>query len=182
MLALVDESIRIPTPHALGLYVVGCVVLPDTEIESIRNEVIKLGSFHFRKEKKARQEMMLRQIGAWNLLPAGYSRTGWSPGGREEARQASIRRMLVDLRDWPITELVFESRTPRQDTYDSLTVSGAGHIGQGPKGIPTRWRGKEEPLLRLPDAIAGAVRMAAGKPSPHQEILKEIHTVRRTVR
>lgn len=182
MLALVDESIRLPTPSNHGLYVVGCVIVPQPEIDALRAEVTKLGNFHFRKASTGRQEAMLRSIGGWRLLVAGYSRRGWPIGGKEEARQACMKRMLLDLRDWEITEIVFEQRTPPQDTRDSLSISGAARLGGGPKGVTAHWRGKEEPLLRLPDAVAGAVRTAAGNPARHDAVLKEIGAVRRKVR
>ena len=101
---------------------------------------------------------MLSAIQAVRVLASAYVYRGVYQVGREGARQECIRRMLLDLRDWEVSELVFEGRRAWENTKDALTVYGAGHIGLGPKPLPCHWRDKTEPLLRLPDVIAGAVR------------------------
>jgi hypothetical protein len=177
---LVDEAKRDPGP-GLGAFILGCVVIPHAERDDLRRHVINLGPFHFSGSTYPRKRMMLKQIGAWGLLSTGYVKKGVYGKGFEGARQDCIRRLLADLKDWGIDEVIFETRRDHENTRDSLTISGLANIGLAPKSLVCHWRGKDEQLLRLPDAIAGAVRAAAGNPPGHVQTLKEIKTAIRTV-
>ena len=165
MLALVDESHLQPGP-GVGAFILGCVVIPHAEVDQIRR--VAAGLQHFSGSTPAQQAAMLRTVASLRPLAVSYVYRGTYQVGWEGARQASIRRMLLDLRDWGVTELIFEARRPRENTKDALTVYGAGHIGFGPKPLDCHWRGKSETLLRLPDIVAGGVRATRLAPPKHR--------------
>jgi hypothetical protein len=91
------------------------------------------------------------------------------PAGKESrARAKCLERLLWDLRDQGIDQLVFESRERHNDRKDRLTIVRAQQVGATPKllGYDFR-RPHDEPLLWLPDAVAGAVatRAVGGDPT-----------------
>lgn len=178
LLAIVDESIRDPGPKTVGAYVLGCVVLPHSEEVVLRDRVTARGPFHWHSATHGSKLAMLRQIGAWNLLVSGYVYRGLYPIGREGARQECVRGMLLDLREWGVSELVMESRRPIENVKDEVTIIHACKNGRGPAGLEaaTHWRNKSETLLRLADAIAGAVRAATGRPARFSKDLAAIPT------
>jgi hypothetical protein len=111
-------------------------------------------------------------------LVSGYVYRGLFPIGRESARQECVKGMLLDLRNWGVSELVMESRRPFENIKDEATIIYACRNGRGPEGLEAaaHWRNKSETLLRLPDAIAGAVRAATGKPARFTKDLQAIPT------
>lgn len=155
MLALIDESIN---ASGVGTYVIGCVVVPHAECADLRRRLKQRGPFHFHKASKASRIAMLAQIGAWRLAVAGYVYRGLYPIGREGARQACLRKLLVDLRDWEVGELLIESRRSRENTRDAVTIIHSMRFRNAPSNLVYDWKTKQEPLLWLPDAVAGAVR------------------------
>jgi hypothetical protein len=175
LIAFVDESIE---DWGVGTYVIGCVVVPHFECEELRREVQRRGPFHFNSASLASQLSMLRWIGVAALLPAGYIYRGLYPIGREGARQVCLVRLLRDLRDWDVEELVIERRRSWEDTRDAVTIIHGMHAGSAPPGLCYAWRPKSEAMLRLPDAVAGAIR-ADRRLGAYQSTLKRIGTVRR---
>jgi hypothetical protein len=111
---------------------------------------------------------MLAQINAWGLLSAGYVYRGlYLFGvGREGARQRCLGRLLQDLSTWGVTQLVIESRRPRENTFDAMTIIPAVRSMFVPAGLSLTygWASKREPMLWVADAVAGAVRANLGPP------------------
>ena len=83
------------------------------------------------------------------------------PGMRFHQRQMRaecLRSICVTLAEEGATSLVIESRR-EQDSDDTDTVQAAKKQELLPSSFPEpTFAGKEEPLLWLPDAIAGAIR------------------------
>jgi hypothetical protein len=80
------------------------------------------------------------------------------PVGRRQqelARRAALRELLPDLVVEGVDHLIIESRTTMLDERDRASILDAlGH----PVPLTYEWRSKDEPLLWIADAIAGAVR------------------------
>jgi hypothetical protein len=76
---------------------------------------------------------------------------------QERARARCLTRLLWELIELRVTELVFESRDGPLNNRDAATIANARRAGQAPKGMKFDFGDPyEEPLLWLPDAIAGA--------------------------
>ncbi|HEY5244898.1 MAG TPA: hypothetical protein VIJ60_04465 [Acidimicrobiales bacterium] len=80
-----------------------------------------------------------------------------APYHQERARARCLTRLLWELGEHGITELIFEGRDEPLNNRDAATIANARRAGQAQErmtfdfGDPRR-----EPLLWLPDAIAGA--------------------------
>ena len=100
---------------------------------------------------------MLDLIG--DLHPPAFAVICPTPTRRQaRARALCIRNLLWDAPDEGIEELVVESRQERNDRKDRQTIIQAQKAGWASESLRYRFtRPKEEPLLWLPDSIAGAL-------------------------
>lgn len=155
--AYLDESLR-QGPD--GFYLVAAVVLAQNTDEA-RNAVKDLllrrqQRFHWRDETEAQRLRMLDRIAELGLPLFSY-RCPILPRS-ERSRALCLNRLLWDLLDHDIDELVLESRGDANDQHDRQTVVTAQKAGRAPQDLVYRHeRPEKEPLLWLPDAVAGAV-------------------------
>lgn len=157
VIAFVDESVK---EAGVGTYVVGCVITPHTECGELRKELVAGGRFHFRKAGIKRQVAMLEKIASRRLACSAYVYRGLYPIGQEGGRGFCFDRLLLDLQQWGVGELVIESRGRERDSWDNTTILGARHRGQAPEPLTYCWqRNDADPLLWMADAVAGAVRV-----------------------
>lgn len=104
---------------------------------------------------------MLDQLPGVATTAAVYACRPVSPRRQERARALCLHRLPWDATGLGITELVFESRQARNDQKDRQTILRAQKAGRAPAELTYPFeRPSAEPLLWLPDAVAGAV--AAG--------------------
>lgn len=161
MIAYVDESAR--PGHEGVYYLVTAGVVVGVELEQARRTLAKLhppqGRFHWRQERAGGRLAMLdvmAELGtavfvAW-AYPIGKRR-------QEEARRRCLTTLLNDLRHEGVSELVIERREDRAlNSADRRTILDAKQAGLTSLDLLYRFEApKAEPLLWVPDAIAGAV-------------------------
>jgi hypothetical protein len=174
VIAFVDESVR---HGGVGTYVLGCVLIPPDKCDELRTELARRPPFHFSNSDTQHRTAMLEWIGATGVATSGYALRGlFVVGGEEEARKLCVARLLQDLLDWDVHDLVMESRRERQNTFDAIAIEAARYAGNAPDPLAYGWRPKAERLLSMADAIAGAVRITA-----HDRALDEMGTLVRKV-
>ncbi len=95
------------------------------------------------------------------LGTAAFVSWGYPIGMRrqEEARRRCLTTLLADLRHEGVGELVIERREDRLlNTADRQTILDAQHAGMASPSLVYRFElPKAEPLLWVPDAMAGAI-------------------------
>jgi hypothetical protein len=166
MIGFVDESMR---EGQGGLYVVAAVVFA-TDLEDARRATRSVllprqVRFHWHQESEPQRLKMLEHLAGVATSAMAYACRPISLRQQERARALCLNRLLWDVRDIGVTELVFESRQQRNNQKDRRTIVHAVKSGIASPTLRYRFeRPKEEPLLWLPDAVAGAVAtdLAAG--------------------
>jgi hypothetical protein len=160
MIGFVDESMR-----AGGLYVVAAVIVPG-DLDNARQAVKSVllphqPRFHWRAESDEQRHRMLEQVRALSTAAPAY--VCRSVSRRERARRLCLDRLLWDLIGRDVDLLVFESRQARNDHKDQKAIADAQRAKRAPLELRHVFeRPHREPLLWLPDAVAGAVATAVG--------------------
>jgi len=158
MIAFVDESLRSsPTGRH---YFVAVVVVASGDLERSRRRVRSVllprqPRFHWRDESERQRLAMLETFA--DLGPRAFVYRCPLGSRQERSRSLCIGRMLWDLRQIGAGELVIETREPHGDRKDRRTIGHARRDGRASPDLVYRFlRPTEEPLLWLPDALAGA--------------------------
>jgi hypothetical protein len=160
VIALVDESILL---SGSGAYLVACVVLPDGRRAAVRRDLRRLlpagrVQMHWRNEE-ARERTALTALLAKEST--GLFVYGKRPAVRrdhEPARARLLQTMFEDLAPADVLELLIESRQSPNDQKDRHTISALQAAGLASYDLEYIHRlGREEPLLWLADALAGAM-------------------------
>lgn len=157
MIAFVDESILL-AGH--GCYVLGCVVLPVNRKAHVRRaarRAIPAGrTFHWTKERPEVRQAMLQVLADDASYLFAYSHRPVVRREHEGARVQLPNALLDDLSDANVLELVLESRQDHNDARDRQVIGSRQQ--QGDASLDYRHDGpRQEPLLWLADALAGAV-------------------------
>jgi hypothetical protein len=78
---------------------------------------------------------------------------------QERARAKCLQRLVLELYDLGVTELLIESRNRRLDQRDVNTITGVRHsLSKGARFHLSHVSGSDEPLLWVADIVAGSVR------------------------
>lgn len=161
MIAYLDESARAPA----RLYVVAVGVVAITDAAEAIDELsgVPAGSahrFHWRNETEPVKARMLEVIRKLRIrtYAALYSteHRGWARRGRVQA----IKGLLWELQtsEPELLELVIESRGAPGDAEDRKTIGHAQRSGHAQRQLVYGFDSPQKnPLLWVPDAIAGAV-------------------------
>jgi hypothetical protein len=168
----VDESIR----SSAALYIFATVRLssglPQAR-QALRSLVPRrAGRFHWRNEIDGSRRRLLGLASALDVTAVVYVCHGVQKS--ERARARCFERMLWELmqreRD---AELVFESRQERNDRRDRRSILRAQHTGMASSTLRyTFERPIVEPLLWLPDGVAGAVGASRVDSEDYLDLLK----------
>ena len=163
MRAYVDESVRVAAP---GLYVLAAVTVSLDEAEEVRAVLRESLSqrqrrFHWRAESAQRREAMAKIVSVLALPGLVVITSPIDPRRRERARRVALTRLLWELEQRQVFDVLFESRQEIADQADRShigTCQRAGHVNRQLRygfGQPLA-----EPLLWLPDLLAGATTTA----------------------
>ncbi|WP_068924717.1 hypothetical protein [Planobispora rosea] len=166
--AYVDESMRV----SAGLCLMAAVLVPPVLAEVYRDVLRGLllsnqRRLHWRDEKDRRRVQLIDAIGA--LRPCGIVivGTGLDAARQERARRKCMERLLWELGQHHVTDVVFERRGVDLDEGDrAMVVTLRGRHAMTPR-LQVSWESPEnEPLLWIPDIVAGAASLAeAGQES-----------------
>jgi hypothetical protein len=165
------------------MYVIAAVVVPrrhDDVRAAVRACLLRRQPrFHWRDESEAQRERMLAAFVDLSLRGHIYVCEPLAPRGDVRARALCLNMLLWDLWQGRVHDLVLESRQEHGDYRDRQTIA---HAQRASLASPTLHYGfqrpHEEPLLWLPDAIAGAATASLAEGADY---LKELgDAVRRT--
>ena len=164
--AWVDESIHTPAPDSVGMYVLACVVADPSGCEQPRQALRDLvpkgrARLHWRDEGEPLRRKITAAIVACDFASVVVVGVELDPGNQERPRRKCMKRLLFELDQMGVSQVWLESRTQtlnRQDMFLVERLRGERAIGKGLRvdiGLPSF-----EPMLWVPDAIAGAVAAA----------------------
>jgi hypothetical protein len=185
--AYIDESLR----AGVGLYVIGAVIVSPRNEEPVRKALVmrfrqggRLVHFHWRNEAGGRREEMARVLVDLDLELHAYVCAGVPKRQMPRARALCLEALVWDQRSQDTTRLLLETREEHNDRVDRRTIAGAKSGRRASAALSYDFGHRDtEPLLWLPDALAGIVASARleGSPSDHLETLGgalAIHEVR----
>lgn len=180
MRAYVDESVRVAAP---GLYVLAGVVVRPGQAEPVRDVLRRelrhqRRPFHWRLEERTDRESMAKRVGALDLSAVVAVASPVDAHRPERARRFCLTRMLWELEQRQVLDVLLESRT-HLDSEDRAHILGAQKAGHLTRELRYAFeRPNLEPLLWLPDLVAGAVSYSrAGLDQQCLEHLQHIVTV-----
>ena len=156
--AYVDESIR---PIA-GVYLLAAACVADVEIAEVRATAAQLAPpqqrFHWRDEKPPSRMKAVGLVGGLPALHLVVVGAPIDPRRQERARRHCLRRLLYELDEAGVSLVRMESRGRRLDTLDLQAVN-VMRIQRviGSALMVDHTQPGSEPLLWLPDIVAGAV-------------------------
>lgn len=161
--AYIDESARASTSG--GFYLVAAAVLDvssQTGIERALREALgrRRQRFHWRDESEKVRLCFLEAVAAQQLC-GRLAAAGLSIARRQEkARESALWSLMPQLELLGVREMVLESREQSLNRRDRRTIGSIQRAGMAAEisfrfGLP-----KEEPLLWIADALAGAASAA----------------------
>jgi hypothetical protein len=160
--AYVDESMLV----ARGLYLMAAVLVAPHQADRYRADLRGLlfrrqPRLHWRDEEHKRRCQVIEAVAA--LRPAGIVvvGTGMDSKRQERARRKCMEHLLWELGHRAVVEVCFESRNRVLDAADKKLID----ILRIRNAISPRLRAVwlpavEEPLIWLPDIVAGAASLA----------------------
>lgn len=178
MIAYVDESAREGPQGVYYLMTAGVVLRADADrARTMLTKLLLPGQdrFHWRNERDVQRRMAMLEV-VTQLGVGAFVSWDYPVGSRRQeiARGRCLTSLLSDLGREGVDEVVIEARETRQlDRQDALTISAAREAGLVPESLTYRFgRPKEEPLLWVADAIAGAVgEQLVGRTNRYHDVL-----------
>lgn len=159
MIAYIDESLRV-RDH---LYVVAAGLAAPAGARELVAELRKAlpgrsPRFHWRNESEETRMRMLDRIHELGLETFAVCYCEERPRWSERGRIQAIKRLLWELQQHQVVELILESRGEVNDERDRKTIFRAQRAGHASRSLSYRFATPyREPLLWVPDAVAGAV-------------------------
>lgn len=166
MPAYVDESARVS--GATACYVMAAVLVPSERADEVRVTVRGLRPpreprLHWHKVRAASRPRLAAAVRAMDIDAVVVATRDVQHRNSERARRRCLVRLLWELDQRAARDVVFETRK-HQDGDDRRVIAAAVRAGQVGRGVgyafvlPT-----DEPLLWLPDIVAGAAGLAIGE-------------------
>jgi hypothetical protein len=173
VIALVDESIVLPGG---GCYVLAGVVLPSARKAAVRRAARRLtrpghARFHWKDEERQDRMAMLDLLVDHAAALHAYASQPAARRDHEVIRARLLTELLTDL-PRGVLDLLIESRQPHNDRADRQVIAAAQRSGGASPDLDYHHaRPLSEPLLWLPDALAGAVMARVRKEGQYLERL-----------
>lgn len=165
--AWVDESIR-QTPDDKGAYILAATVCDLTRADEARTRLRSLllpnqSRLHWHDEGDRRRSQIAAEVAATGLQGLVVVGTPVMRAKQERARRLCMEALLPELHADGVNQVWYESRTAVLNNADTRMVSAL----RGKRLLPPSMRvdharPTEEPMLWVPDAVAGAVNAAQG--------------------
>jgi hypothetical protein len=156
--AYVDESVReAPSGH----YLLAAMLVPDDRADEVREVLrasVRRGSwrFHWHDESPTRRAEMAVRVAALGLDAVVVCTEFTEPRGVERARARCLVRLLWELDERGVSDVVLERRQPGNDR-DHRTIAGMRRSGWAATDLLYEFSApRQECLLWLPDVVAGA--------------------------
>lgn len=165
--AWVDESVIVGGPsHAVGAYTMAAVVADTAAVHDIRTGLRGLtlkrgGRLHWVDESVKRRDDIAAAVAAIDLAAIVTVGSPVHRSKQERARRYCLERLSYELGRLGVSQIWLESRGATPDRRDLALVDYARDKGLIPPGLKVGFaRPRDEPMLWLPDAVAGAVTAA----------------------
>ena len=161
--AYIDESLRMRA----GLYVLAAVIVADAQADRHRETLRTLlyrgqRRLHWRDENRKHRALLVSAVRQPPHTGAVVIATGVTSRRQERARRKCIERLLAELADRKVASVVFERRHQELDARDRAMVAALRRQRLVPAWLRVSWvAAADEPLLWLPDIVAGAASLAA---------------------
>jgi hypothetical protein len=178
--AWVDESVLVDGPGP-GAYVLGAVVADPTSCDGIRDKLRALRRgreprLHWQTEQPRRRTLIADTVAAMDLAAIVVVGTPVARTAQERARRCCLDRLLFELDQLGVEQVWMEARTDRLNRADLRLVDAARRKGAIPGRLRVdHARPLDEPMLWLPDSVAGAVSAS------HRGKLSWLATIQQTV-
>ena len=181
--AFVDESesdrLRDPDTYLLAAAVLGVEDLVATR--SAVDGLLLRGQrkVHWHTESPRRRRTIITAIRAMPVRHLVVVRDGRSGESAERRRRKCLERLLVELDTMGVERVCLEAREAKQNSRDLDFVQAM----RAARALSSRVRlhhepGPAEPLLWLPDAVAGAVTAGRlGDPTYRQTLASVLHEI-----
>ena len=159
-----------------GVYLLAAAITePDRENEvreRLRNLLMgKSRRLHWRDEGALRRRDIAAAIASCQVRHLVVVGRPLDARKQERARRLCLEALLIELHRWGVTRVVVEGRKAAQDTRDRRMVDAVRSKGLISREVRLEFlRASDEPLLWIPDAVAGAIGSAlkADDPVPHR--------------
>lgn len=139
------------------------VVADPGQCDDLRREVsalmIKPGvRLHWVAESVKRRDLIAETVGRLDIAAILTVGTPMDRSRQERARRCCLERLLYELDQFGVSEVRLESRAPAQDKRDLRLVDSARRKRLITPGLQVGFATPSaEPMLWLPDAVAGAM-------------------------
>ena len=165
--AWVDESVIIDGPRCPGgTYTLAAAVVETASVTAMRESLQTLtltkgGRLHWVDESAKRRDRIAAAIAAFDLAAIVATGAPVHRSKQERARRCCMERLFYELALIGVDEVCLESRTSTPDQRDLRLVDSARDKGLIPHGFRVGFaRPWDEPMLWIPDAVAGALTAA----------------------
>ena len=161
LLAFVDESMRRVDEHTV-FYFLAAAVISEDHCPNVRDAMRTLvasprGVLHWRNESQPRRELITKTIrgsGVESLVVVGAMVDSRK---QERARRRVLSHLLYTLDQRQVAHVVLESRHAERDRHDIKAIGGFRNAGTVSRRlVVSHERPHQEPMLWVPDAVAGA--------------------------
>jgi hypothetical protein len=161
--AWIDESVIVGDAHRPGTYTLAAVIADGAAVESLREDLQalterKIVRLHWVAESAKRRDVIAETIAGLGIVAIVVVGSPVHRQKQERARRCCLERLLYELDQLDVSQAWLESRAPSQDKRDRSLVDSARRKGLLSYRTSIEFaRPLQEPMLWLPDAVAGAV-------------------------
>jgi hypothetical protein len=185
--AWVDESVVVGAVGQSGTYTMAAVVTDNARCEDLRRELTDLSikpgvRLHWVGESVKRRDLIAEAIARMDIASILTVGTPMERSRQERARRCCLERLLYELDRFGVSETWLESRRSVQDRRDLQLIDSARRKRVISQELKVRFaRPAEEPLLWLPDAVAGAMSSAVVGEERWLAAMDSVVTIHRVV-
>jgi len=164
--AWVDESIVVGRIGTDGAYPIAAAVADPAACDDVKDQLRALtigrtGRLHWANESAKRRDAITALIASADLAAIVVVGSPMLGPKQERARRCCLERLLHKLAVFGVGDVWLESRSVVPDRRDIRLVDSARRKGLVPDRLVLGFaKPKEDPMLWIPDAIAGAVTAA----------------------
>jgi hypothetical protein len=166
LFAWVDESVIVGPAGGSGTYTMAAVIADPAHCDDLRSELraltIRPGvRLHWVAESPKRRDLIAEAAGRMDIAAILTVGTPMERSRQERARRCCLERLLYELDQIGVSEVRLESRAAAQDKRDLRLVDSARRKRLNSHELSvTIARPAAEPMLWLPEAVAGAASAA----------------------
>jgi hypothetical protein len=164
--AWIDESIIVGGNQHPGAYTLASVVADPAAVDALRDVMRalrerKVVRLHWATESAKRRDLIAHAIAGLDIAAIVALGSPVHRHKQERARRCCLECLLYGLEDFGVTQAWLESRRSAQDRRDRSLVDSARDKGLISHDLSVDFAlPLQEPMLWLPDAVAGAVTAA----------------------